>query len=159
MSIDILKHTPRTNPDHAALDQALAALREVMTHINEDKRKAEGQVTLFNIFNDIDNCPPDIVSSHRSYVTRAEVVQLSSSEGLANKGTSLMLFLFSDKLEVCKKKSSKAFVKSPSAGSYQMQGRTSVKPYKHVKLIALNTIKRVSCCFSLVIYVFKRLFQ
>lgn len=28
-----------------------------MTHINEDKRKAEGQVTLFNIFNDIDNCP------------------------------------------------------------------------------------------------------
>lgn len=53
----MLKHTPKTNPDHAALEQALAALREVMMHINEDKRKAEGQVTLFNIFNDIDNCP------------------------------------------------------------------------------------------------------
>lgn len=45
------------NPDHAALDQALAALREVMTHINEDKRKTEGQRVLFDIFNDIDNCP------------------------------------------------------------------------------------------------------
>ncbi|XP_066143767.1 protein ECT2 isoform X3 [Euwallacea fornicatus] len=141
---DILKNTQKNNPDHSALELALAALREVMTHINEDKRKAEGQVTLFNIFNDIDNCPPDIVSSHRSYVTKAEVVQLSSSEGLASKGSSLVLFLFSDKLEVCKKKSSKAFVKSPSAGSYQMtQGRTNVKPYKHVKIMALNNIKRV----------------
>lgn len=28
-----------------------------MTHINEDKRKTEGQVALFDIFNDIDNCP------------------------------------------------------------------------------------------------------
>lgn len=54
---DILKNTPKTNPDHSALEQALAALREVMLHINEDKRKTEGQVTLFNIFNDIDNCP------------------------------------------------------------------------------------------------------
>lgn len=57
MVTDILRNTHKNNPDYAALDQALAALREVMTHINEDKRKAEGQVTLFNIFNDIDNCP------------------------------------------------------------------------------------------------------
>lgn len=57
---DILRNTQKNNPDHAALEQALAALREVMTHINEDKRKTEGQVTLFNIFNDIDNCPVSI---------------------------------------------------------------------------------------------------
>lgn len=148
----------------------MAALREVMTHINEDKRKAEGQVTLFNIFNDIDNCPvsvlikrrrifcwhnmlqPDIVSSHRSYVARAEVIQLSSSEGLASKGSNLVMFIFSDQLEVCKKKS-KAFnsMKSPSASSFQMQGRPNVKPYKHVRMMALNTIKRVSFfCYPLV---------
>lgn len=60
--LDILKNTPKSNPDHAALDQALAALREVMTHINEDKRKTEGQRVLFDIFNDIDNCPVIIVS-------------------------------------------------------------------------------------------------
>ncbi|KAJ8983138.1 hypothetical protein NQ317_014713 [Molorchus minor] len=141
---DILKHTPKTNPDHGALEQALAALREVMTHINEDKRKAEGQVTLFNIFNDIDNCPPDIVSSHRSFVAKAEVIQISSSEGLSSKGNSLMLFLFSDQLEVCKKKS-KSFnsLKSPSGGGGSLQSKPLTKPYKHVKLLALNTIKRV----------------
>ncbi|KAF7287575.1 epithelial cell transforming 2 pebble isoform X2 [Rhynchophorus ferrugineus] len=143
---DLLKHTTKNNPDHGALDRALAALREVMTHINEDKRKTEGQVTLFNIFNDIDNCPPDIVSSHRSYITKVEVTQLGSSEGLSSKGSNLVLFLFSDQLEVCKKKS-KAFnsMKSPSASvsSFQLQGKTVVKPYKHVKMMALNTIKRV----------------
>lgn len=55
--VDILKNTSKTNSDHAALDQALAALKEVMTHINEDKRKTEGQRVMFDIFNDIDNCP------------------------------------------------------------------------------------------------------
>ncbi|XP_018579820.1 protein ECT2 isoform X3 [Anoplophora glabripennis] len=141
---DILKHTTKSNPDNAALEQALAALREVMTHINEDKRKAEGQVTLFNIFNDIDNCPPDIVSSHRSFIAKSEVIQLSSSEGLSSKGNSLVLFLFSDQLEVCKKKS-KAFnsLKSPSGGGSLQSNKPLTKPYKHVKLMALNTIKRV----------------
>nr|CAI5842869.1 unnamed protein product [Callosobruchus analis] len=140
---DILKHTSKTNPDHAALEQALAALREVMTHINEDKRKAEGQVTLFNIFNDIDNCPPDIVSSHRSFVTRAEVVQISQSEGLASKGNNLVLFLFSDQLEVCKKKSKAYTLKSPSTVGGSLQNKPFAKPFKHVRLMPLNTIKRV----------------
>ena len=27
------------------------------SHINEDKRKTEGQVVMFDIMNDIDNCP------------------------------------------------------------------------------------------------------
>ncbi|CAH1130742.1 unnamed protein product [Ceutorhynchus assimilis] len=141
---DMLKNTAKTNSDHGALDQALAALREVMTHINEDKRKAEGQVTLFNIFNDIDNCPAELVSSHRSYMAKSDVIQLSSSEGLASKGSSLVMFIFSDQLEVCKKKS-KSFnsTKSPSASSFQIQGRPNVKPYKHVRMMALNTIKRV----------------
>ncbi|CAG9853619.1 unnamed protein product [Phyllotreta striolata] len=147
---DILKNTPKTNPDHAALEQALAALREVMTHINEDKRKAEGQVTLFNIFNDIDNCPPDIVSSHRNFIAKTEVIQISSTEGLASKGNNLVLFLFSDRLEVCKKKS-KTFnsLKSPSTVTAgvsvggSLQNRQLSKPYKHIRLLALNTIKRV----------------
>lgn len=46
-------------------------------------------------------------------------------------------------MEVCKKKS-KAFnsLKSPS-GVSSLQNRSMIKPYKHVKLMALNTIKRV----------------
>lgn len=55
--VDILKHTGKANPDHKKLDDALKAIREVMTYINEDKRKTEGQMAMFDIFNDIDNCP------------------------------------------------------------------------------------------------------
>ena len=54
---DILKHTPKSHPDHQKLEEALAKIKEVMTHINEDKRRTEGQMALFNIFNDIENCP------------------------------------------------------------------------------------------------------
>lgn len=57
LCLDILKHTQKSNPDHAALVQALGGLREVMSHINEDKRKTEGQLQMFDIYNDIDQCP------------------------------------------------------------------------------------------------------
>lgn len=57
LSADILKHTHKNNPDHGALVAALAGLREVMSHINEDKRKTEGQLQMFDIYNDIDQCP------------------------------------------------------------------------------------------------------
>lgn len=54
---DILKHTAKTNPDNVCLNNALKAIKEVMTYINEDKRKTEGQLAMFDIFNDIENCP------------------------------------------------------------------------------------------------------
>lgn len=84
------------------------------------------------------------MSSHRSFIAKTEVIQLSSSEGLSSKGNNLVLFLFSDQLEVCKKKS-KAFnsLKSPSGGGSLQSNKPMTKPYKHVKLMALNTIKRV----------------
>lgn len=51
------KQTPKSNPDNELLQEALAEVRRVMTLINEDKRKTEGQVALFDIFNEIENCP------------------------------------------------------------------------------------------------------
>ncbi|XP_014276260.1 protein ECT2 isoform X2 [Halyomorpha halys] len=137
---DILKHTGKSNSDHVALEKALSSIREVMTHINEDKRKTEGQVVMFDIFNDIDNCPAHLVSSHRSFIIRCEVTELSDS--LSGRGDQLVLYLFTDILEVCKKRS-KAFnsLKSPSTG---MSGKlANIKPYKHIKLISLSTIRKV----------------
>uniref|UniRef100_A0AAG5D3X1 Protein ECT2 n=1 Tax=Anopheles atroparvus TaxID=41427 RepID=A0AAG5D3X1_ANOAO len=141
---DILKHTPKTNPDSKKLDDALKAIKEVMTYINEDKRKTEGQMAMFDIFNDIDNCPPHLVSSHRSFVSRCEVTELSDS--LSGRGDPLVLFLFSDTLEVCKKRS-RVFnsVKSPNTNSLNLTRSScaTTKPYKHVKLMPLSTIRQV----------------
>lgn len=93
--------------------------------------------------NEYENCfQPDIVSSHRNFIIKAEVVQVSTIEGLSKKGSYLMLFLFSDSVEICKRKS-RSFnnAKSPS-GTSSLQ-RPIVKPYKHVRLLPLNTIKKV----------------
>ncbi|KAL5236435.1 hypothetical protein ACI65C_003845 [Semiaphis heraclei] len=138
---DILKHSDKNNPDHQALVLALASIREVMTHINEDKRKTEGQVVLFDIFNDIDNCPPHLVSSHRSFITKCDVVELS--DNLSGRGDHLTIFVFSDVVEVCKKR--KSFngksPKEPNSGSHKLNG--GAKSYKHIKLMPLNIIKQV----------------
>ncbi|XP_054086250.1 protein ECT2 isoform X2 [Zeugodacus cucurbitae] len=129
---DILKHTNKNNPDYVKLEQALKAIKEVMMHINEDKRKTESRMAIFDIFNDIEGCPAHLVSSNRSFISKCEVTELSDS--LSGRGDSLLLYLFSDTIEVCKKRS-RAFntAKSPS----------STKSHKHVKLVSLNAIRFV----------------
>uniref|UniRef100_A0A182FD87 Protein ECT2 n=1 Tax=Anopheles albimanus TaxID=7167 RepID=A0A182FD87_ANOAL len=141
---DILKHTPKGNPDSRKLDESLKAIKEVMTYINEDKRKTEGQMALFDIFNDIDNCPPHLVSSHRNFVSRCEVTELSDS--LSGRGDPLVLFLFNDTLEVCKKRS-RVFhnAKSPNTNTLNLARSScaTTKPYKHLKLMPLSTVRLV----------------
>ncbi|RZF33057.1 hypothetical protein LSTR_LSTR007973 [Laodelphax striatellus] len=139
---DILKHTPKSNADHNALESALNMIREVMTHINEDKRRTECQLAMFDIFNEIEHCPPHLVSSHRSFIARCDVTELSDC--LSGRGDALAFFLFSDILEICKKRS-KAFsnsLKSPNTagGTAKLGG---CKSYKHIRLMPLSTIKRV----------------
>lgn len=58
--LDILRYTPKNSVDYKALEEAITSLQGVMAHINEDKRKTEGQVALFDIFNEIENCPVSI---------------------------------------------------------------------------------------------------
>ncbi|XP_076289622.1 protein ECT2-like isoform X2 [Lasioglossum baleicum] len=140
---DILKHTNKNNPDHSALELSISSIKEVMTYINEDKRKTEGQLVMFDIFNEIDNCPPHLVSSHRSFIGKCDVMELS--EGLSGRGDHLVLFLFTDTLEICKKRS-KAFnsLKSPNtANGLHATKLSQGKPYKHIKMVSLSTIKKV----------------
>uniref|UniRef100_A0A0K8TS04 Putative guanine nucleotide exchange factor pebble n=1 Tax=Tabanus bromius TaxID=304241 RepID=A0A0K8TS04_TABBR len=129
---DILKHTNKNNPDHKKLDEALKAIKEVMAHINEDKRKTEGQLAMFDIFNDIEGCPAHLVSSHRSFVSKCEVTELSDS--LSGRGDSLVLYLFSDTIEVCKKR---------SRGFNSAKSPSTTKSFKHIKLMPLSTIRFV----------------
>lgn len=139
---DILKHTPKTNRDQDLLVEALKAIREVMTYINEDKRKTEGQKQMFNIFNEIENCPPHLISSHRSFISRCEVAELS--ETLSGRGDSLMLFLFTDTLEICKKRSRYNNSKSPNSTHSTRANTSSIKPFKHIKLIPLSSIRTLA---------------
>jgi hypothetical protein len=139
---DILKHTPKSNKDHDLLVEALTAVKEAMTFINEDKRKTDGQKQMFNIFNEIENCPPHLISSHRSFISRCEVTELS--ETLSGRGDALILFLFTDTLEICKKRSRFNNSKSPNAVHSSKSHAPNIKPYKHIKLIPLSSIRTLA---------------
>lgn len=142
---DILKHTPKSNPDHASLVEALTSIKEVMTYINEDKRRTESQKQMFDIFNDIENCPPMLVSSHRSLISKCEVIELEASDILSGRGDHLILFLFSDTLEICKKRSRVNNPKSsPSNSGGYTNKHNGPKPFKHIKLIPLTLIRTVA---------------
>lgn len=71
------------------------------------------------------------------------------SNCLSGRDDPLMLFLFTDYMEVCKiKKSRFNSAKSPTTtatlnGLNSTRGVTHQKPYKHVKLLALNSISYV----------------
>ncbi|XP_058828946.1 protein ECT2 isoform X3 [Topomyia yanbarensis] len=139
---EILKHTAKSNPDHKKLVESLEAIKEVIKNMNEDKRKTESKLAMFDIFNDIDKCPPHLVSFHRQYVSRCEVTELSDS--LSGRGDSLVLFLLSDTLEVCKKRSrAPNNAKSPSTNGLNSTRCQTSKPYKHVKLMPLSSIRLV----------------
>ncbi|KAI0240759.1 Protein ECT2 [Lamellibrachia satsuma] len=135
---EMLKRTEEKNPDYRQLEKAISALEEVMTHINEDKRKTECHQTMFDIINDIENCPPNLLSSHRTFVTRVDVVELTDE--LSGRGDPLSLFVFSDSLELCKRR---VKVLNSSKTPTPHSAKTPQKAFKHIEVMQLSSIKRV----------------
>uniref|UniRef100_A0A3Q3AKC0 Epithelial cell transforming 2 n=1 Tax=Kryptolebias marmoratus TaxID=37003 RepID=A0A3Q3AKC0_KRYMA len=133
---DIKKHTSDDNPDKITLERAIESLKEVMTHINEDKRKTEGQKQIFDVVYEVDGCPANLLSSHRSLVYRVETIALGDEP--CDRGEHVTLFLFNDCLEIARKRHKVINTfKSPL-------GQTRPPPpLKHITLMPLSQIRRV----------------
>ena len=67
---------------------------------------------MLDIFNKIDNCPPLFVSPHRSFISKCDVMEVT--EGLSRRSDHLVLFLFTNTLEICKKRSKAFKLKGPN---------------------------------------------
>lgn len=86
---------------------------------------------------------PDLVSSHRRFVSKCEVTELSNN--LSGRDDPLMLFLFTDYMEICKiKKHRFNSAKSPTT-TFGTTGLNTArvshqKSYKHIKLLPLSSI-------------------
>ncbi|XP_064195034.1 protein ECT2-like isoform X1 [Anguilla rostrata] len=133
---DIKKHTPEDNPDKVTLEKAVESLKEVMTHINEDKRKTEGQKQIFDVVYEVDGCPANLLSSHRSLVGRVDTVALGDRP--CDRGDHVTLFLFSDCLEIARKRHRGiGTFRGPSSQTH------APAPLKHVALMPLSQIRRV----------------
>ncbi|XP_069753011.1 protein ECT2 isoform X2 [Narcine bancroftii] len=133
---DLWKHTADDNPDKLSLENAIEMLKEVMTHINEDKRKTEGQRQIFDVVYEVDGCPANLLSSHRNLVQRVETVVLDDE--LCDRGEQVTLFLFNDCLEIARKRHKViSSFKSPHG---QTRPPASLK---HIVLMPLSQIKKV----------------
>ncbi|XP_067898331.1 protein ECT2 isoform X3 [Heterodontus francisci] len=133
---DLRKHTADDNPDKVSLENAIELLKEVMTHINEDKRKTEGQRQIFDVVYEVDGCPANLLSSHRNLVQRVETIALD--DDLCDRGEQVTLFLFNDCLEIARKRHKViSSFKSPHG---QTRPPASLK---HIVLMPLSQIKRV----------------
>lgn len=128
---DLSKRTPETHPDHIHLKEGLEALKKVTEQINEDKRKTEGHTQMFDIMNEIEGVPAHILSAHRQFITKVDVSEIGKADSFGEKGICITMFLFSDTLEICKKR-----VKHTNM-------KTSQKTFKHIELLSLSYIRRV----------------
>ncbi|KAM5334637.1 protein ECT2 isoform 7-T8 [Glossophaga mutica] len=133
---DLKKHTAEENPDKSTLENAIESLREVMTHINEDKRKTEAQKQIFDVVYEVDGCPANLLSSHRSLVQRVETISLG--EHPCDRGEQVTLFLFNDCLEIARKR-------HKVIGTFRSPHGHTRPPasLKHIHLMPLSQIKKV----------------
>uniref|UniRef100_A0A4X2L3C1 Epithelial cell transforming 2 n=1 Tax=Vombatus ursinus TaxID=29139 RepID=A0A4X2L3C1_VOMUR len=133
---DLKKHTADDNPDKNTLERAIGSLKEVMTHINEDKRKTEAQKQIFDVVYEVDGCPANLLSSHRSLVRRVETISLG--EHPCDRGEQVTLFLFNDCLEIARKR-------HKVIGTFKSPHGHTRPPaaLKHIHLMPLSQIKKV----------------
>uniref|UniRef100_A0AAY4E8I2 Protein ECT2 n=1 Tax=Denticeps clupeoides TaxID=299321 RepID=A0AAY4E8I2_9TELE len=133
---DIKKHTSEDNPDKVTLEKAIESLKEVMTHINEDKRKTEGQKQIFDVVYEVDGCPANLLSSHRSLVHRVETIALGDKP--CDRGEHVTLFLFNDCLEIARKRHKVISTFRSPLGQTRPPAQL-----KHIALMPLSQIRRV----------------
>jgi hypothetical protein len=97
----ILKETEESSPDHKQLKAAMEMITNVLSHLNEDKRKTECQVAMFEVVNDIEGGTA-LLSSRRLFLDKidAKLILKEADELVCHKGHTLTLFLFTDILVV-----------------------------------------------------------
>lgn len=136
---ELKKKTDARNIDHCNLEDALICIKQAMTNINENKKRTEAQIMMLNLPNEIENCPPDLVSSDRSLVIKCECVELT--EVLSSKKQTVLFLLFTDAIEICKKQA-KPFntFKTPKTINAQKDNKNQ---YKHVRRINLTDLRKV----------------
>jgi len=137
---DIKKHTEKENsshPDISSIEGAIFKFKEVTAHINENKRKTDDQIQLFQKIYEIEACPPTILSSERQYFGKCEGITVDSIP--YKKGEHISLYIFSDCIEIAKLNKKKyQTLKSPN-----IRQINQAKTWKHLKMLSLTHIRHL----------------
>jgi hypothetical protein len=79
---------------------------------------------MFEVLRDIEDCPATVLSSHRQFVCRLDLLDISKG----HKGDPLAIYMFSDSMEIARRRHS---IKSTS------------KPFKHLEFLPYTYLKYV----------------
>ncbi|CAF0962668.1 unnamed protein product [Rotaria sordida] len=94
----LLKYTSITHIDYQLLIDSLGKLREMAKKkLNEQSRKMEKHLSMFNIVHIIDNRRPEFLAVRHDYIEKFQVIELQQE--LTTLQLYLTRFLFSDCLE------------------------------------------------------------
>ncbi|CAG2165314.1 unnamed protein product [Oppiella nova] len=109
---------------------------------------------MFDMMNDIEDCPPTLLSSQRHFIAKCDVRLMIQSQSSENKEISpfkdylFTFMLFTDLLILCKKRSIKRTIERTSSLKGPNNYSNSVgikknckKEYKHIETIELSYIK------------------
>ena len=118
----------------------------MLQHVNEDKRKSDSKVEIFNVVYSVQNCPIELVSANRSFLCRIDAVCKLEGVFHNRRDDRFAIFLFNDCIEVARWK--REFQREDSR-SRKQDKRDEKKPrkarqvLKHFCIIKNDDIKRV----------------
>nr|XP_018911365.1 PREDICTED: protein ECT2-like isoform X2 [Bemisia tabaci] len=143
---DLLSTTPPSHPDYLKLGEALWNIEKVMNSLNDARKDIADRSVIFDVFNLIENCPSTLISSSRTFVFQFEAQEISKApETLSRRGDYLVFYIFSDCLEICRKK--KEVVATTKEGTFisdKIMKLMHGKPYKHVILMKFSTLRSIN---------------
>lgn len=99
---ELIKRTPKDHPDQKHLLKAKENLKDILKQINENKREIDTKIKIFDVVNRVENCPIELVSATRSFLTRIDCT--CKVEGYLTNRTNdrMALFLFNDCIEIAR---------------------------------------------------------
>ncbi|XP_035715238.1 protein ECT2 isoform X2 [Folsomia candida] len=157
------KNTEKTNPDYEWITKGVEAIDRVNQKINQQKERADSRVAIFDVYHDIEGCPVELISDHRTLLKKYDVIALHYDANVtvtANyKNELLSLIVFSDHFQVVKRRNHLASAKnhpgstlsisnlrSPAMSRKSMKftsSSTGQKRYKFLEWVSFCHVKKV----------------
>eukprot|EP00019_Armaparvus_languidus_P006647 CAMPEP_0168590418 /NCGR_PEP_ID=MMETSP0420-20121227/6557_1 /TAXON_ID=498008 /ORGANISM="Pessonella sp." /LENGTH=655 /DNA_ID=CAMNT_0008626075 /DNA_START=243 /DNA_END=2210 /DNA_ORIENTATION=- len=105
---DLLKTTPKTDPNHELLAQAVESMRDVASHINDNKKRVQAIQRVAEINQKISGLPKnfELAVPSRRYLFEGELTRVEAAISKKRGGDKIVLFLFNNLLIECKRKGS-----------------------------------------------------
>ncbi|KII73934.1 Protein ECT2 [Thelohanellus kitauei] len=144
---EILKHTDPVCSDHQQIAETIEKLTYVLNQINEDKKRTSEQLQNMEIFNRIEECPADFLSSKRKFLFSVDCYEFQDNP--KSRSSLMTLFIMCDCIEVTYKMVKKShpidFALSPLQYTVanKILSLKKMKSFKHAYLIPFKYIDQL----------------